>query len=283
MNGADRQVVEARGNVRLTLCVNGEAHDVLFAPYKTLLEVLREDLDLTGTKHGCELGECGACAVLLDGEPRAVVPRARASNAKAARSRRSKGSAAARRLHPLQAAFADLGAAQCGYCTPGFLLTAKALLDTEPAPEPRADQGGVCRATSAAARATADLRVGRGSGARGCAMQREGAANERAAKRFDVIGKPRRRVDGRAKVTGQTRFADDIVLPRMLHAKLLRSPHPHARIVASTPRARSASGRAPRADRQGLPDHVRHPARVAGRACARAASACATSAIRSPP
>ena len=68
MNGADRQVVEARRNVRLTLRVNGE-DEVSFAPYKTLLEVLREDLDLTGTKHGCELGECGACAVLVDGQP----------------------------------------------------------------------------------------------------------------------------------------------------------------------------------------------------------------------
>ena len=101
---------------------------------------------------------------------------------------------------------------------------------------------------------------------------------------MNIIGKPRRRVDGRAKVTGQTRFADDLMLPRMLHCKLLRSTVPHARIVRIDIVARAgASRRAAGADRQRLPDPLRHPAGQPGRARARASIACASSAIRSPP
>ena len=142
--------VEARESVRMTLSVNGEASEVLFAPYKTLLEVLREDLGLTGTKHGCELGECGACAVLLDGKPvlsclvLAVECDGRPIETVEGLSR---GSA----LHPLQAAFADLGGAQCGYCTPGILMTAKALLAEDPNPGretiKEAIAGNLCRCT----------------------------------------------------------------------------------------------------------------------------------------
>ena len=116
--------------VHLELTVNGEAAPVSFAPYKTLLEVLREDLNLTGTKHGCELGECGACAVLVDGEPQLsclVLGVACAGK----RIETVEGLANGAALHPLQEAFADLGAAQCGYCTPGILMTAKALLEKD--------------------------------------------------------------------------------------------------------------------------------------------------------
>jgi aerobic-type carbon monoxide dehydrogenase small subunit (CoxS/CutS family) len=137
-------------NVQLALLVNGEPTEVAFAPYKTLLEVLREDLNLCGTKHGCELGECGACAVLVDGQPvlsclvlgvdcggRAVTT--------------VEGLVTDGRLHPLQETFADLGAAQCGYCTPGFLVTAKALLDGNPNPTrdeiKDALSGCLCRCT----------------------------------------------------------------------------------------------------------------------------------------
>src|SRR6476659_3384884 len=112
----------------LALRVNGEQVEVAFAPHKTLLEVLREDLGLTGTKHGCELGECGACAVLVDGRP--VLSCLVLGLECAGRSVETvEGMAGPAGLHPLQKAFADLGAAQCGYCTPGFLLTARALLD----------------------------------------------------------------------------------------------------------------------------------------------------------
>ncbi len=137
-------------HVHMTLLVNGEEQQVSFAPYKTLLEVLREDMFLTGTKHGCELGECGACAVLVDGQPLlsclelAVECEGRAIET-------VEGLAKGSTLHPLQAAFADLGGAQCGYCTPGILMTAKALLEKEPEPSRErireAVSGNLCRCT----------------------------------------------------------------------------------------------------------------------------------------
>ncbi len=132
------------------MTLNGEAVDVSFAPYKTLLEVLREDLGHTGTKHGCELGECGACAVLLDGKPvlSCLVLALECDNRNVLT---VEGMGADGKLHPLQDAFADLGAAQCGYCTPAILVTAKALLDRNP--HPNRDQirealsGNLCRCT----------------------------------------------------------------------------------------------------------------------------------------
>jgi carbon-monoxide dehydrogenase small subunit len=135
---------------RVRFELNDEPVDVLFAPHKTLLEVLREDLQLTGTKHGCELGECGACTVLVDGQAvlsclvlgldvdgRSVVT--------------VEGMQHGPELHPLQDAFAELGAAQCGYCTPGFLVAARDLLDRNATPTRdeirEALSGNLCRCT----------------------------------------------------------------------------------------------------------------------------------------
>jgi carbon-monoxide dehydrogenase small subunit len=136
--------------VRLTCVVNNEPADVLVEDYKTLLEVLREDLGLTGTKHGCELGECGACAVLVDGKP-VLSCLVLAVESSGRRIETVEGLAANGRLHPLQECFADLGAAQCGYCTPGILMTAKALLDSDPQPSREriceALSGNLCRCT----------------------------------------------------------------------------------------------------------------------------------------
>ena len=133
-----------------TLHVNGERHEVAFAPHKTLLEVLREDLGLTGTKHGCELGECGTCTVLIDGTP-VLSCLALGIDAVGRQVKTVEGLADGPRLHPLQTAFADLGAAQCGYCTPGFLLAAAALLEHEPSPSRARIQeelaGNLCRCT----------------------------------------------------------------------------------------------------------------------------------------
>ncbi len=139
-----------RERLRLALTVNGEAREVLAEPWKTLLEVLREDLGLTGTKHGCELGECGACAVLLDGELAlsCLVP---AVECQGRAVTTVEGLRDGPELHPLQAAFADHGAAQCGYCTPGMLVAAKWLLDRKPDAVRReiaeALSGQICRCT----------------------------------------------------------------------------------------------------------------------------------------
>ena len=134
----------------LVLRVNGEDHQLLLPVHKTLLEVLREDLGLTGTKHGCELGECGACAVLIDGEPQ-LSCLVLALECEGRVIETVEGMARGAELHPLQAAFAELGAAQCGYCTPGILLTAKALLAREPRPSTsrikEAISGNLCRCT----------------------------------------------------------------------------------------------------------------------------------------
>ena len=134
----------------LTLQVNGERREVAVPVQKTLLEVLREDLGLTGTKHGCELGECGTCTVLVDGEP-VLSCLTLPVECQGAEILTVEGMAEGGRLHPLQQAFAELGASQCGYCTPGILLTAKALLDGEPRPHRDAIRaalaGNLCRCT----------------------------------------------------------------------------------------------------------------------------------------
>ncbi len=137
-------------NAHMTLTVNGEETEVSFAPYKTLLEVLREDMQLTGTKHGCELGECGACAVLLDGKP-VLACLVLGLECDGREVLTVEGLVEDGRLHPLQETFADLGATQCGYCTPGILVTAKELLDRIPNPSREqvreALSGILCRCT----------------------------------------------------------------------------------------------------------------------------------------
>jgi carbon-monoxide dehydrogenase small subunit len=136
--------------VMLTLRVNGESRTAAVEPHHTLLEVLREELDLTGTKHGCELGECGACTVLVDGVPilSCLTLPLQLTGAEIIT---VEGLATGTELDPLQTAFAEEGAAQCGYCTPGMLLTAKALLTSNPRPSrdeiAQAISGNLCRCT----------------------------------------------------------------------------------------------------------------------------------------
>ena len=134
----------------LRFIVNGEEMEVAFAPHKTLLEVLREDLALIGTKHGCELGECGVCTVLIDNQPM-LSCLVLGLDAEGRQITTIEGMAEGSKLHPLQETFADLGAAQCGYCTPGFLLTAKELIEKNPQPSRQEIQealaGNLCRCT----------------------------------------------------------------------------------------------------------------------------------------
>ena len=134
----------------LNLSVNGEPVEVAVPLHHTLLEVLREDLRLTGTKHGCELGECGTCTVLVDGEP-VLSCLALPIELEGAEITTVEGLTKDGRAHPLQIAFAETGAAQCGYCTPGILLAAKALLGRNPRPTrleiQEALAGNLCRCT----------------------------------------------------------------------------------------------------------------------------------------
>ena len=143
---------ETRTNQKshISFTLNGETAEVAFAPHKTLLEVLREDLGLTGTKHGCELGECGTCTILVDG--RSILSCLMLGlDAEGRHVTTIEGMAEGGRLHPLQDTFADLGAAQCGYCSPGFLLAAKELIDKSPSPSRdeirEALSGNLCRCT----------------------------------------------------------------------------------------------------------------------------------------
>jgi aerobic-type carbon monoxide dehydrogenase small subunit (CoxS/CutS family) len=136
--------------IRVRLKVNGEDREVLALVHHTLLEVLREEMGLAGTKHGCELGECGTCTVLLDGKP--VLSCLTLPVECAGREVTTvEGLAEGGVLRPLQQAFIELGAAQCGYCTPGFLLVAERLLREKPHPS-RAEiaealAGNLCRCT----------------------------------------------------------------------------------------------------------------------------------------
>ncbi len=134
----------------ISFTLNGEQTEVAFAPHKTLLEVLREDLSLTGTKHGCELGECGTCTVLVDGKS-ILSCLMLGLDAEGREVMSIEGMAENGKLHPLQDTFADTGAAQSGYCSPGFLLAAKELIEKSPKPSrdeiKEALSGNLCRCT----------------------------------------------------------------------------------------------------------------------------------------
>jgi len=138
----------------VSMTINGELHELAVEPFRTLLDVLRSDIGLTGAKRGCDVGDCGACTVLLNGLPvnACLVLGVEADGAELLTieglAELAPNGAA---LHPLQESFLDHGAAQCGFCTPGMLLSAKALLDANPHPTEAdvrfAIAGNICRCT----------------------------------------------------------------------------------------------------------------------------------------
>lgn len=134
----------------ISLIVNDKTYEVAVAANKTLVDLLRQDLGLTGTKRGCELGECGSCTVLMDGEPvNSCLVLAVQANGRSIQT--IEGMEKEESLHPLQEAFVEHGAIQCGFCTPGMLLSAKHLLGNNPEPNEKdirtAISGNLCRCT----------------------------------------------------------------------------------------------------------------------------------------
>jgi carbon-monoxide dehydrogenase small subunit len=145
-----RMIQESPMKKIIKLTINGESVEAAVEPNQTLLQFLREDLGLTGTKHGCGLGDCGACTVIMDGKAvnSCLVLAVQASGKEVLT---IEGMASGAELHPIQQAFVDKGAIQCGYCTPGMILSAKAFLDENPRPSENdirtAISGNLCRCT----------------------------------------------------------------------------------------------------------------------------------------
>ncbi|HSR29626.1 MAG TPA: molybdopterin cofactor-binding domain-containing protein [Anaerolineae bacterium] len=217
----------------ITFLLNGHQQTVRVEPGLTLLHVLRENLDLTGTKQACDCeGECGACTVLLDGQAvrSCLLPIEKIAGRAIVT---IEGLGTPEHLHPVQQAFIDCDAVQCGYCTPGMILSAVALLSQEPNPSREqivgAMDGNLCRCTGyiriveAVKAAAAVLR-------RAVPSPSHPQTEEAAGKR--LIGGSQKRVDAIDKVTGIARYAEDIKMPGLLHAALVRSPYPHARVLA---------------------------------------------------
>ena len=209
--------------LRLAFTVNGEERELLVEPATTLLAVLRDQLDLTGTKCVCGVGECGACTVLVDGEP--ILSCSTLARSVHGRSVQTiEGLARGRELHPLQQAFVEHGAIQCGYCTPGMIMTSKALLDENPEPTEAEvkDQlaGSLCRCTGYVRIVDAVL----GAAARLRGEDEPGTDGDKGP----VVGRTIDQPEAAAKATGTAEYVSDIKLPGMLIGKVLRSPHPHA-------------------------------------------------------
>ncbi len=212
------------------ITVNGRALEAPTGPTRTLLDWLREDLGLTAAKRGCSEGHCGSCTVLVNGKPELSCRKPLAALG-GAEVLTLEGLARPGTLHPLQLAFIREGAIQCGFCTPGMILAAKALLDREPDPTDRqiarALASNLCRCTGyvkifkAIRQAASWLREGKGSFPRAELMPAQSSP----------FGSSVPRVDALAKAIGELKFAEDLRFPGLLHAAVLRSPEPHARIV----------------------------------------------------
>ncbi|MCX6031949.1 MAG: molybdopterin-dependent oxidoreductase [Chloroflexi bacterium] len=224
---------------RITFTLNGAPVTIEIDPAKPLLKVLRDDLGLTGTKQACDMeGECGACTVIVDGEPqRSCLILAGEIAGRSVTT--IEGLGTAERPHPLQIAFLEMGAVQCGYCTPGMLLSAAALLDRAPQPS-RAEivtalQGNLCRCTGYGRIIAAVERA---------AVMMNDAGKHTVCKRRTtndafvggrVVGGDLTRHKGWDRVSGATRYAEDIVMPEMHFVQVVRSPHFHARVLALDP------------------------------------------------
>lgn len=214
----------------ITLTVNGRAHTKRINPGQRLLDVLRDDLHLTGTKEGCGAGECGTCSVFVDGKlvKSCLMPAAKADGASV---ETIEGLASSGDLTPVQRAFYKTGASQCGYCIPGMVMAATSALRENPAADIEEIKerlgGNICRCT------------GYSKIFEAVELARDVIAGKLPLSAFDAdavgesyIGNSVRRLDAPSKVSGRLRYAGDMVMPDMLHTQVLRSPHAHAQIVS---------------------------------------------------
>ena len=213
------------------LTVNGTAHEVAARPGDTLLDLLRDELRLTGTKRGCELGDCGACTVLLDGKP-VNSCLTLALEAQGGRVETIEGLAAGGQLDPVQRAFVECGAIQCGFCTPGMVLRTKALLRANLRPQRQeiraALAGNLCRCTGYCKIVQAVETASRYL--QGEEPEKLELEPQKSSLDLSIVGKRLPKPDAPAKATGRAQYTDDLVLPGMIYGKLLLSPYPHARI-----------------------------------------------------
>ncbi len=213
-----------------TLNVNGEKHTVAVAPWETLLDVLRDKLRLTGTKKGCNLGDCGACTVLVDGVPmNCCLLLAAEMEGRAVTT--IEGLARSGELTPIQQSFVHEGAIQCGYCTPGMVLTASAFLEKNH--HPTHDQikdalaGNLCRCTGYAGILRAVDRCNNYRPDGTCAKKSAASEATHLDPQSTSVGVSIPRIDSVDKVTGRAQYTADLHLPNMLHGKILGSPIAH--------------------------------------------------------
>jgi CO/xanthine dehydrogenase Mo-binding subunit/aerobic-type carbon monoxide dehydrogenase small subunit (CoxS/CutS family) len=243
---ADGAVTAAVPQTTITLTVNGRSQIVAVEDRWTLVELLRDHLHLTGTKVGCDRGECGACTVLVDGKPVYSCSTLAVWTA-GRRVETVEGLATDGQLTPLQQAFVDHDAPQCGFCTSGQLMSATALLRTHPRPTKdavrRALAGNLCRCSNYNRYVAAVVAASSAAPARGSPAARRAAAPGATVTPLAVAGRETPRIDTAARASGTAVYTGDVRLPGMLYARVLRSPHPHARIRAiDTSGARALRG-----------------------------------------
>ncbi|MDT3740182.1 MAG: molybdopterin cofactor-binding domain-containing protein [Candidatus Kapabacteria bacterium] len=228
----------------ININVNGTDYETAIRTGATLLDLLRDELKLTGTKRGCDHGDCGACTVLLDGKAvnSCLVL---AIEADGRRVETIESVANGEELHPIQRAFIEKGAIQCGFCTPGMIMRVKSFLDENPNPTlneiKQEISGNLCRCTGyvkifEAVETAVEYMNGR-------TPKEIEYQPQKSAMNLSVVGKRLPKLDAPDKATGRAIYTDDISFPNMLYGKTLLSPHPHARIISiNTERAKALPG-----------------------------------------